>query len=118
MTDPTLPPDVLTLLRKISTGKFGFVDIEEARRIVETYGAGGSGWQPIESAPKTPGDFSKRHYLLGWCPDDTAPDGGDCRIVWWEPHMEGGIWFGDRDLKERPTHWMPLPTPPSEEEQL
>ena len=72
-------------------------------------------WQPIESAPKTPNDLSRTDVFLGWCPDDEAPNGGDMRICWWEPHQRGlgaGAWYGDRDLVEKPTHWMPLPDPP------
>lgn len=63
-------------------------------------------WQPIETAPKDNTPF------LGWCPDETAPHGGDIRICWWEPKIDGGCWYGDRDLPERPTLWQPAPAIP------
>lgn len=69
-------------------------------------------WQPIETAPKTGKDLCAKPFL-GWCLDDTAPGGGDIRVCWWEPHMDGGRWHGDRDLPEHPTHWQPLPAPPA-----
>jgi hypothetical protein len=71
-----------------------------------------SEWQGIASAPKTPLDLSETRAFLAWCPDEEAPNGGDCRVVWWEPRTRGGIWYGDRDIEEHPTHWMPLPQPP------
>lgn len=73
-----------------------------------------SAWQPIVTAPKSSKEDYKALSFIGWCPDDTAPDGGDQRIVWWEPRMKNGAgcWWGDRDLEENPTHWKPLgPSP-------
>jgi hypothetical protein len=71
-------------------------------------------WHPIETAPKSSKDDYKALAFLAWCPDDTAPDGGDQRIVWWEPRMNkgAGCWWGDRDIIESPTHWKPLGSSP------
>lgn len=75
-------------------------------------------WQPIETAPKT--DHTMRALsFLGWCPDETAPDGGDIRVIWWEPVMQlehekqpRGRWWGDRDVEEHPILWTPSPAIP------
>lgn len=65
-------------------------------------------WQPIETAPK---DSKSR---LVWCPVYR-----NTYIVSWivpfGEKPEGGYWahFGPSvELRERPTHWMPLPEPP------
>lgn len=71
-------------------------------------------WSPIESAPKTPNDSAIAVELLGWCPDETSPIGGDRRTIWWEPRLRGGCWYSDRDLVEHPTMWTDLPAPPKE----
>lgn len=70
-------------------------------------------WQPIETAPRTLNLNTETLDFLGWCPDPTAPHGGDRRIIWWEPKIKK--WWGDRDIEEQPTHWQPLPTPPQPE---
>lgn len=68
-------------------------------------------WRPIETAPKDGSPFLACHYrsgvhaitwhgkashvpLYGWCEGDDAED-----IDLWQP-----------------THWMPLPPPPNQEE--
>ena len=70
-----------------------------------------SEWQPIETAPK---DSKAR---LVWCPENMCiycvswRDGFDCEYddeKGWT--VFGGGW---RDVIQRPTHWMPLPTPPT-----
>lgn len=71
-------------------------------------------WRPIESAPKTPNDSTIAVELLGWCPDEASPIGGDRRTIWWEPRLRGGCWYSDRDLVEHPTMWTDLPAPPKE----
>ena len=79
-------------------------------------------WQPIETAPKSitrpvkGGHFVKGEYILGFCPDESAtnPQGCIC-VCWWEPHMYGnGGWQGEADYELRPTHWLPLPSAPTE----
>jgi len=79
------------------------------------------GWRTIESAPKTDPVNMRALPFLGWCPDKTAPLGGDIRVIWWEPVMQRADetsprarWYGDRDVEERPTHWRPLPAPPAQ----
>jgi hypothetical protein len=72
---------------------------------------GGSAWKPIETAPK---DGST---LLLYCPDGDLPAD---RVVggWWDdfgPYRKemGGDGVWSFDLPGEPTHWMPLPEPPS-----
>ena len=76
-------------------------------------------WRPIESAPKSTskpvlgGMSVKAVYLLGYCPDESAVDPASCIcVVWWEPHLDGGCWQGEGDIRMRPTHWQPLPPAP------
>lgn len=68
--------------------------------------------KPISTAPKTGANWVA-YAFLGWCPDETAVDGGDWRVCWWEPAVNGGCWWGDRDLPETPTLWTELPPVPS-----
>lgn len=66
-------------------------------------------WQPIETAPKDGTAF------LGWLPDRQGfvarQDIGICSWSEWG----GGIWSlgGHTSVTSQPTHWMPLPEPPS-----
>lgn len=72
-------------------------------------------WQPIETAPKTPPETMRAIPILGYCPDEETDD--KVRVIWWEPRLGGaGMWYDDRDIKGivNPTHWMPLPAPPTE----
>ena len=70
--------------------------------------AKGNVWQPIETAPKDGTQIIvgcskyKRSYVAIF-------ERGTWRSGW-----EGGDWTFDVELK--PTHWMPLPTPPKESE--
>lgn len=64
----------------------------------------GDSWRPIESAPKD------RRSILVWC------DGNRCAYtaVWLECGRESH-WYsfgGIGRLKDEPTHWRPLPSPP------
>jgi len=71
-----------------------------------------SGWQPIETAPKT----GKRIMGAVWCPEDNGRPGFWRQFVMFWNDVWGGepIWqFGG--LREHPTHWQPLPPPPSKE---
>lgn len=71
-------------------------------------------WRDIATAPKTPNLNIGAYDFLGWCPDPDALHGGDRRVCWWEPGMKK--WWGDRDLEDHPTRWMPLPDAPAETE--
>lgn len=78
-----------------------------------------SGWQPIETAPRSSSTPSPNGYvvhalyLLGFCPDESALDPQGCiEVIWWEPHLDGGRWQSAADVPIRPTHWMPLPEAP------
>ena len=89
-------------------------------------------WEPIKSAPKDPDKLSDI-----WCVppdgDSFTPERGGIRLtdVYWS--FENSGWArlcddGDEDLIESgptcplglppwtPTHWMPVPDPPPEEE--
>jgi len=74
----------------------------------------GEGWQDISTAPKTDEANMVAVPFIGWCPEPEADGGGDQRICWWEPKTEGGKWWSDRDLPERPTLWRALPAGPLE----
>jgi len=69
----------------------------------------GSGWRPISEAPKT------RQSILVYCP------GNQCIFVvsWQEWHPQGWHYFGGgcAELLQDPSHWQPLPAPPSQSEQ-
>lgn len=59
-------------------------------------------WQPIETAPKDGA------WILAYWP--TMPISTYPRVVFWD---DGWI-CADRDMGEYyPTHWMPLPAPPT-----
>lgn len=71
-----------------------------------------SEWQPIETAPK-----DGRHILLfapGYRPDINPPDYyvAQWRYGMWSLVHAGG-YAVDALLDEEPSHWMPLPNPPS-----
>jgi hypothetical protein len=111
-------PDITYRLELLSRGdNLDLADIVCADAIAEIKrlrAVPQTSWQPIETAPKSSKDDYKARAFIAWCPDDTAPDGGDQRVVWWEPRMNkgAGLWWGDRDLEEHPTHWKPLgPSP-------
>lgn len=69
--------------------------------------------QSIASAPRTDTAEMVAKPFLGWCPDVDSPNGGDWRVCWWEPRLNGhkGTWWGDRDIAEEPIAWLPLPAP-------
>ena len=60
-------------------------------------------WQPIETAPKS----SKA--ILVHCGDRR-----NTYTVTWFRLYEGWAILGGGALNEKPTHWMPLPAPPTE----
>lgn len=65
------------------------------------------GWQPIETAPKAPVDSPECWLILGWWPS------GVVETVYWG---SGGWWPANFDSDvpwSEPTHWQPLPAPPS-----
>lgn len=76
-------------------------------------------WQPIETAPKD-------REVLGWFPYyATQQAGGSVWVIRWredqysknpKPYFEASGWvWGIRDQRaKQPTHWMPLPTRPSQ----
>ena len=59
-----------------------------------------TGWQPIETAPK-----DGNHVIAFW-PGYKRP----C-IMWWNKADQA--FESESDRNEAPTHWMPLPHPPS-----
>lgn len=65
-----------------------------------------SGWQTIDSAPK---DGKK---VLLYDPYRGIGDGYFCNLRWWFYEC-GDDWYSEEC---NPTHWMPLPTPPTTNE--
>lgn len=63
-----------------------------------------SGWQPIETAPK---DGTK---VLGYC----DAYGNVVVMEWFVYHGCRAVWETvDGESEVEPTHWMPLPNPPT-----
>lgn len=96
---------ILDGLRDALSGNFSRVTIEGQTWVRQD-------WQPIETAPKASDKF-----ILLYCPED------DSR--WWAS-WQSGRWYGCDDFGLRRegmgpddvtgwavTHWMPLPSPPS-----
>lgn len=76
----------------------------------DNMGADGSGWMPIETAPK-------RGEVLIY-----AEETGEQFVAFWGTSIEDGetAWCFARGsgvsfIVRDPTHWMPLPTPPAGE---
>lgn len=59
-------------------------------------------WQPIEAAP------TDQQPVLGWMPSYYQGKGGMSVIL----HLHGR-WMDNRAWEVKPSHWMPLPAPPS-----
>lgn len=69
------------------------------------------GWRPIETAPKDGNPF-----LCGWWNSERSY-WYTCKAHWANGAVDGG-WDGAREpFAVHPTHWMPLPPPPANEEQ-
>lgn len=81
-------------------------DAQVARAAIVAVSAYGQpAWQPIETAPKD----GKPFLAIQMTPGDFE---GQCTILWSSRHCwSTGLWIADSGLM--PTHWMPLPTPPS-----
>lgn len=60
-------------------------------------------WQPIETAPK-----DKRFVALLYC----TPTYRRYGVGWYQPMTGWQGWYHS-GWKESPTHWMPLPEPPT-----
>lgn len=69
------------------------------------------GWRhaSFHTPPKSSDDLHAVS-ILAWVPDSDAPDGGDVRVVWWEPKDE--VWFDDAGLSREFTWWQPCPAKP------
>lgn len=77
-------------------------------------------WQPIETAPKDGTDFlawggqyedfDSHIHALVWVPYN------DIRVVSWSHDSNPPCFMGDDCNAHLPTHWMPLPQPPKENE--
>ena len=77
-----------------------------------------SEWRDIATAPKDGSWFlafeadGEIPYLCYWEKDLYAPNGGRGGPSGWFAQNWMDRW-GDRPQAEQPTHWMPLPAPPS-----
>ena len=72
-----------------------------------------SKWQPIETAPKD-GTYIAAYE---WRGSLDYPEMEQIYTAWYAPsHSTPGYWLqynGTTLLKAHPTHWMPLPKPPT-----
>jgi hypothetical protein len=75
-------------------------------------------WQPIKTAPKDGTEFIAWGYYNGTI--DSMPSGPTWTgLRWWVDHQyPKGIWSQTlpgpmRSGSFHPTHWMPLPAPPT-----
>lgn len=80
-----------------TAGTYGFVPLYKAMIQAATPPAVG-GWQDISTAPR----FEE---ILTW-------DGKYVRCAY---HAYDDVWMQGGDVGHEPTHWKPLPTPPTEE---
>jgi hypothetical protein len=94
------------------------------------------GWMPIETAPKYTEHGVRQHLMLGYAPDEIHEDGFVSQGYWMEAEEDApdnmghdGGWvdvhfdffrcgrsFGAeayRSAGTQPSHWMPLPPPPT-----
>ena len=70
-------------------------------------------WQGIESAPRDGMDVLVGRFVS----DPSADKNGYIAVDWWRSHKEAGGYIGWGKFNMQyfpPTHWMPLPTPPTE----
>lgn len=72
-------------------------------------------WQPIDTAPRNPGDIGDA-WLIGWNAEWDYP----IPICWfwhgWATPDQAVGNYGDASeglYKILPTHWMPFPSPPA-----
>lgn len=77
----------------------------DGRRIIDQWVAP-EGWSPIETAPK---DGSE---ILVWRPHENSDHPAHIGIDLWKMYDSKGVWWRSRP-GQFPTHWRPLPTPPS-----
>lgn len=77
----------------------------DGRRIIDQWVAP-EGWPPIETAPK---DGSE---ILVWRPHENSDHPAHIGIDLWKMYDSKGVWWRSRP-GQFPTHWRPLPTPPS-----
>lgn len=88
----------------------------DARAVVE-------GWQPIATAPRDGSSIIVHKNDWPGCPGGVAEEcwsGNTDVAAWWDGENGGkGAWIcymaaiRDPDLHFEPTHWMPMPKPPS-----
>lgn len=74
-------------------------------------------WQPIDTAPKDGTGVllwdAKRNVVVSGCwhvqPTSDTPNGYDPGWAWWAADDDVIVWDDDTG----PSHWMPLPEPPT-----
>jgi len=66
-------------------------------------------WQPIETAPK-----DGTHFLAYWPEHDLDPHMKQYHVCHYAHGAIWPCWITEDDL---PTHWMPLPPPPTNEQE-
>lgn len=112
--------DIARTDQEIVIGKLlGFIDalLSSFPALQDHEGAAARGWMPIETAPKDGRD------ILGFVPSDIFPEGKVVILSWreddnvhefaWLDHSYDDFSTGWASTPYDPTHWMPLPAPPS-----
>lgn len=95
------------------TGRDTFEDLQRALVRFEDAAPEDDGWRPIETAPKTEGEWifasagNKIPMVTGW--DEDGQMWFTFNLVFENVyHRQNPSW------RWEPTHWMPLPPPPAE----
>lgn len=129
MTNPDIQQRGVQILDRMTREVFAecsFAEEVEAllRDLLALLSAGGSAprvepltWQPIETAPRDGSAFRAYHPDLVHA--DFNPS-GSVEACFDGEQIVGAVWNGCHDIWNttliEPTHWMPLPAPPSREE--
>lgn len=126
MTAPTHEEMVAALRKAISDRKAelwpgDYSHLEALRAALQTLED--QRWRPIETAPKSQsrdvpgGKLVTGVYILGFCPEEGVRPESCISVIWWEPNIDGGVWYGEASHAVNPTHWRPLPEPPSDDKE-
>lgn len=121
--------DLRSSIREIVGELYSPAKVEELERLIavsrdheRSTGSVTSGWRPIDSAPKDGTSillWSGGEHTIGWweCGKEFALSAAGFNN-WCKGHLTVGGYDAGFDGIYNPTHWMPLPAPPSSAEQV